>query len=84
MPSIESLDPTQNGRPPEDLQKKLGRPIVEQEEAVRQIGRAYQTHVVGLPPVRSDGRRLVEGRDFKYCARHLKTRDRAPARTTIV
>src|SRR5690242_620234 len=51
MPRIELLDPTQNGRPAEHLEKKLHRLIVGQEEAIRQIVRAYQTHVAGLSPV---------------------------------
>ncbi|MGH9630295.1 MAG: AAA family ATPase, partial [Bryobacteraceae bacterium] len=51
MPRIELLDPTQNGRPAEHPEKKLGRLIVGQEEAICQIVRAYQTHVAGLSPV---------------------------------
>jgi hypothetical protein len=48
MPRIELLDPTQNGRPAEHLENKLGHLIVGQEEAIHQIVRAYQTHVAGL------------------------------------
>src|SRR5690242_2304557 len=51
MPRIELLDPTQNGRPAEHLEKKLHRLIVGQEEAIRQIVRTYQTHLAGLSPV---------------------------------
>jgi ATP-dependent Clp protease ATP-binding subunit ClpB len=51
MPRIELLDPTQNGSPAQHLEKKLGHFIVGQEEAIRQIVRAYQTHVAGLSPV---------------------------------
>jgi ATP-dependent Clp protease ATP-binding subunit ClpB len=51
MPRIELLDPTQNGRPAEHLESKLGHLIVGQEEAIHQIVRAYQTHVAGLSPV---------------------------------
>src|ERR1700737_1009183 len=51
MPRIELLDPTQNGRPAEHLESKLGQLIVGQEEAIHQIVRAYQTHVAGLSPV---------------------------------
>src|SRR6202166_3889917 len=51
MPRIELLDPTQNGRPAEHLENKLGHLIVGQEEAIHQIVRAYQTHVAGLSPV---------------------------------
>src|SRR6266699_4538392 len=51
MPRIEVLDPTQNGRPAEHLENKLGHLIVGQDEAIHQIVRAYQTHVTGLSPV---------------------------------
>src|ERR1700681_2044717 len=51
MPRIELLDPTQNGRPAEHLESKLGHLIVGQDEAIHQIVRAYQTHVAGLLPV---------------------------------
>src|SRR6202166_519320 len=51
MPRIELLDPTQNGRPAEHLENKLGHLIVGQDEAIHQIVRAYQTHVAGLSPV---------------------------------
>src|SRR5229473_1432864 len=51
MPRIELLDPTQNGRPAEHLESKLGHLIVGQDEAIHQIVRAYQTHVAGLSPV---------------------------------
>jgi ATP-dependent Clp protease ATP-binding subunit ClpB len=51
MPRIEFLDPTQNGRPAEHLESKLGHLIVGQDEAIHQIVRAYQTHVAGLSPV---------------------------------
>src|ERR1700693_3691708 len=51
MPRIELLDPTQNGRPAEHLENRLGHLIVGQDEAIHQIVRAYQTHVAGLSPV---------------------------------
>src|SRR5882672_3624148 len=51
MPRIELLDPTQNGRPAEHLENKLGHLIVGQEEAIHQIVRAYQTYSAGLSPV---------------------------------
>src|SRR5438270_13258887 len=50
MPRSEFLGPTQNGRPAEHLESKLGRLIVGQDEAIHQIVRAYQTHVAGLSP----------------------------------
>src|ERR1700724_2454682 len=51
MRRMELLDATQNGRPAEYLENKLGHLIVGQEEAIHQIVRAYQTHVAGLSPV---------------------------------
>jgi ATP-dependent Clp protease ATP-binding subunit ClpA len=50
MRRIELLDPTQNGRPAEHLENKLGHIIVGQAEAIHQIVRAYQTNVAGLSP----------------------------------
>jgi ATP-dependent Clp protease ATP-binding subunit ClpA len=52
MPRIELLDPTQNGRLAEHMENKLGHLIVRQEEAIYEIVSAYQTHLVGLSPVR--------------------------------
>src|SRR5438552_2983586 len=51
MSRIELLDPTQNGWPAEHLENKLRHLIVGQDEAIRQIVKAYQTHVAGLSPV---------------------------------
>src|ERR1700730_11373241 len=51
MPRIELLDPTQNGRPAERLENKLGHLIVGQEKAIHQIVRAYQTYLAGLSRV---------------------------------
>ena len=51
MSRIELLDPTQNGRHAQHLERKLSRLIVGQEEAIRQIVRAYQTYLSGLSPV---------------------------------
>src|ERR1700680_3465882 len=51
MRRLELLDPTQNGRPAEYLENKLGHLIVGQEEAIHQIVRAYQTHMAGLSPI---------------------------------
>src|SRR6202158_2901697 len=50
MARIELLDPTQNGREAESLERQLHHLIVGQEEAIHQIVRAYQTHVAGLSP----------------------------------
>src|SRR5437763_13928565 len=45
------LDPTRTGRQAEDLEKKLRHLVVGQDEAIRQIVRAYQTYLAGLAPV---------------------------------
>src|SRR5205823_834320 len=45
------LDPTRTGREAEDLEKKLRHFVVGQDEAIRQIVRAYQTYLAGLAPV---------------------------------
>jgi len=50
MPKLALLDPTKTGRQAEDLENKLRRLIVGQEEAIHQIVRAYQTHIAGLSP----------------------------------
>ena len=43
MSKLALLDPTQNGGPAEHLEKKLGRLIVGQEEAIHEIVRVFQT-----------------------------------------
>jgi ATP-dependent Clp protease ATP-binding subunit ClpA len=48
MPRIELLDPTQNGRPAEHLESKLGHLVIGQDEAIHQIVRAYQTYLAGV------------------------------------
>src|ERR1700693_6169547 len=50
MPRIALLDPTQNGRPAEHLEKQLCHLTRGQQEAIHQIVRAYQTNVAGLSP----------------------------------
>jgi ATP-dependent Clp protease ATP-binding subunit ClpA len=50
MPKFALLDPTKTGRQAEDLENRLGRLVVGQEEAIHQIVRAYQTHLAGLSP----------------------------------
>jgi len=45
------LDPTRTGRQAEELENKLHRLVVGQDEAIHRIVRAYQTHVAGLSPV---------------------------------
>src|SRR5215470_12750001 len=44
------LDPSKTGRQAQDLESKLRRLIVGQEEAIHEIVRTYQTHVAGLSP----------------------------------
>ena len=51
MRRIELLDPTQSGRSAEHLENKLRDLVVGQDEAIRQIVTAYQTHLAGLSPV---------------------------------
>jgi ATP-dependent Clp protease ATP-binding subunit ClpA len=51
MPTIELLDPTQNGRAAEHLENKLHHLVIGQDEAIHQIVRAYQTYLAGLSPV---------------------------------
>src|ERR1700730_13671262 len=51
MPRLILLDPTRTGIQAEDLENKLRRSVVGQDEAIHQIVRAYQTHLAGLCPV---------------------------------
>src|ERR1700693_452748 len=50
MARLSLLDPTKTGRPAQDLESKLRRLVVGQEEAIHEIVRTYQTHVAGLSP----------------------------------
>jgi ATP-dependent Clp protease ATP-binding subunit ClpB len=51
MPRLALLDTTRKGRQAEDLENKLRRLVIGQDEAIHQIVRAYQTHLAGLSPV---------------------------------
>ncbi len=51
MPKLTLLDPTKTGRQAEELENNLRHFVVGQEEAIRQIVKAYQTHLAGLAPV---------------------------------
>jgi ATP-dependent Clp protease ATP-binding subunit ClpB len=51
MPKLTLLDPTRTGKQAEDLENQLRHFVIGQEEAIRQIVRAYQTHLAGLSPV---------------------------------
>jgi ATP-dependent Clp protease ATP-binding subunit ClpB len=48
MASFKLLDAKRAGRPGEDLERKLQRTFVGQEEAIHRIVRAYQCHLTGL------------------------------------
>src|SRR6202051_1447116 len=50
MPRLALLDPTKTGRQAEDLQMTLHQLVVDQDEAIHQIVRTYQTHLAGLSP----------------------------------
>src|SRR6266478_4062200 len=50
MARLSLLDPTKTGRQAQDLESKLRRLVVGQEEAIHEIVRTYQTHVAGLSP----------------------------------
>ena len=50
MAKLTLLDPTKTGRPAQDLENKLRRFVVGQEEAIHEIVRTYQTHLTGLSP----------------------------------
>src|SRR6202040_4048650 len=51
MAKLSVLDPTKTGRAAQDLESKLRRCIVGQEEAIHEVVRVYQTHVARLCPV---------------------------------
>ena len=48
MAKLTLLDPTKTGRPAQDLESKLRRFVVGQEEAIHEIVRTYQSHLMGL------------------------------------
>src|SRR5246500_3578882 len=50
MAKLTLLDPTKTGKQAQDLETKLRRLVVGQEEAIHEIVRAYQTHIAGLSP----------------------------------
>jgi ATP-dependent Clp protease ATP-binding subunit ClpB len=50
MGRLTLLDPTRTGREAQDLEKKLRRLVVGQEEAIQEVVRTYQTYVAGLAP----------------------------------
>lgn len=50
MARLSLLDPTKTGRDAQELEKKLHRLVVGQEEAIQEVVRTYQTHLAGLSP----------------------------------
>jgi ATP-dependent Clp protease ATP-binding subunit ClpB len=50
MARLVLLDPTKAGRQAQDLEQRLRRIIVGQEDAIHEIVRTYQTHLAGLSP----------------------------------
>ena len=50
MARLTLLDPTKTGRQAQDLESKLRRLIVGQEEAIHEIVTVYQSHAMGLSP----------------------------------
>jgi ATP-dependent Clp protease ATP-binding subunit ClpB len=50
MATLSLLNPTKTGRQAQDLENKLRRLVVGQEEAIHEIVRAYQTYLAGLAP----------------------------------
>jgi len=50
MARLSLLDPAKTGRGAQELEKKLHRLVVGQEEAVQEVVRTYQTHLAGLSP----------------------------------
>jgi ATP-dependent Clp protease ATP-binding subunit ClpA len=50
MARLSLLDPTKTGKEAQDLEKKLRRLVVGQEEAIHEVVRTYQTYAAGLAP----------------------------------
>lgn len=50
MARLSMLDPAKTGRDAQELEKKLRRLVVGQEEAIQEVVRTYQTHLAGLAP----------------------------------
>src|SRR3954465_2931952 len=49
-PVLKLLDATRTGTKAKDLETRLRRLVIGQEEAIHEIVRTYQTHLPGLPP----------------------------------
>src|SRR5712671_4839304 len=50
MAILVPLDPTKTGRQAQDLESRLRRLVVGQEQAIHEVVAAYQSHVTGLSP----------------------------------
>jgi len=50
MAKLTLLDPNRTAKPAQDLENKLRRFVVGQEEAIQEIVRTYQIHMAGLSP----------------------------------
>src|SRR5689334_11034791 len=50
MAKLELLDTSRTGKQAQDLEKKLRRLVVGQDEAIHEIVRAYQSHMTGMSP----------------------------------
>ena len=50
MAKLELMDTTMTGKPAQELENKLRRLVVGQDEAIHEIVRAYQSHMTGLSP----------------------------------
>jgi len=50
MAKLALLDPTKTGRQAQDLESKLRRLVIGQEQAIHEVVTAYQSHVTGLSP----------------------------------
>ena len=50
MARLTLLDPNRTAKPAQDLENKLRRFVVGQEEAIHEIVRTYQIHMAGLSP----------------------------------
>jgi ATP-dependent Clp protease ATP-binding subunit ClpA len=62
MYRTEILDPTKKGREAEELETRLRQLVIGQDEAITQIGEAYQAFVTGMsPPGRPVGNFLFLG-----------------------
>ena len=55
MAQLVQLNPSKTGRQAQDLENKLRRLVVGQEDAIREIVKSYQGHLTGLSPAGRSG-----------------------------